>query len=89
MTGVIERIKARQQAEEWNRTKAPSMSAVTPEQVVERFFVEKAKVQLNPGRIVWPRRRQSHAHEPGDVAADDREGADEHGQSAGKHLMIG
>ena len=49
VTGVIERIKGRQQAEEWNRTKAPSAAAMTPEQAVERFFVEKAKVHLNPG----------------------------------------
>ena len=49
VTEVAERIKAQQQADELNRTKAPSAPRVTPEQIVERFFVREARVQLNAG----------------------------------------
>ncbi len=49
VTAVADRIGAKQLAVEANRTKAQGAVDVTPEKMVERFFVEKAKVQMNPG----------------------------------------
>ncbi len=46
VTGVAERINAKQKAME--ATKAEGKT-VTPEQIIERWFVMNAKVQLNPG----------------------------------------
>jgi cystathionine beta-lyase len=49
VSSVAEKIGSRQLAAEANRRKSPGAPDVTPEKMVERFFVEKAKVQLNPG----------------------------------------
>ena len=46
---VMDRIGAREQAAEANRKKDPSEKPVTPETIVERFFVKHAKVHLNAG----------------------------------------
>lgn len=50
VTEVAERIGAARLADEHNRTRPPGTPALTPEQMVERFFVREAKVQLNQGR---------------------------------------
>ena len=49
VTGVAERIGSKKLAEDYNRTKPANMPALTPEQMVERFFVKTAKVHLNQG----------------------------------------
>ena len=49
VTGVAEKINAKQLAADYNRTKAASAPALTPEQMVERYFVKTAKVHLNQG----------------------------------------
>ena len=49
MTGVAERIGSKRLAEDYNRTKPADKPALTPEQMVERFFVKTAKVHLNQG----------------------------------------
>jgi cystathionine beta-lyase len=49
VTAVAEKIGARQLADEENRKKAPGAATVTPEMMVERFFVKHAKVHLNQG----------------------------------------
>jgi cystathionine beta-lyase len=42
----VERIGAKRLADQASKTSA---TPVTPEQIVERWFVQNAKVQLNPG----------------------------------------
>ena len=49
VTGVAERIGSKKLADDYNRTKAATMPNLTPEQMVERFFVKTAKVHLNQG----------------------------------------
>ncbi|HEY6547314.1 MAG TPA: aminotransferase class I/II-fold pyridoxal phosphate-dependent enzyme [Vicinamibacteria bacterium] len=49
VTAVADRIGSKQLALEANRTKAKGAPDVTPERMVERFFVKQARVQLNPG----------------------------------------
>ena len=49
VTAVAERINSKKLAEDYNRTKPANMPALTPEQMVERFFVKTAKVHLNQG----------------------------------------
>ena len=46
---VAERIGAKRLADDYNRTKPATAAALTPEQMVERFFVKTAKVHLNQG----------------------------------------
>ncbi|MGQ0732021.1 MAG: MalY/PatB family protein [Acidobacteriota bacterium] len=50
VTAVARKIGAQAQADEANRTRAVGAAAVTPETMVERFFVKNAKVQMNQGR---------------------------------------
>ena len=49
VTAVAERIGSKRLAEDYNRTKPADQPALTPEQMVERFFVKTAKVHLNQG----------------------------------------
>lgn len=49
VTGVAERINSKKLADDYNRTKPATAAALTPEQMVERFFVKTAKVHLNQG----------------------------------------
>jgi cystathionine beta-lyase len=49
VSGVAERINSKKLADDYNRTKPATMAALTPEQMVERFFVKTAKVHLNQG----------------------------------------
>ena len=49
VSGVAERINSKKLADDYNRTKPANMPALTPEQMVERFFVKTAKVHLNQG----------------------------------------
>lgn len=46
---VVEKIGATELAAEANRNKGASVRPVTPEKMVERFFVQNAKVQINAG----------------------------------------
>jgi cystathionine beta-lyase len=46
---VAERIGAKRLAQEANRTRPAGAPELTPEKMVERFFVTRAKVQLNAG----------------------------------------
>jgi cysteine-S-conjugate beta-lyase len=49
VTQVADRIGAKELAAEANRKKAEKDPTVTPEMIVERYFVKHAKVHLNPG----------------------------------------
>jgi len=49
VTAVAEKINSKQLAADYNKGKAANMPALTPEQMVERFFVKYAKVHLNQG----------------------------------------
>jgi cystathionine beta-lyase len=49
VTAVADRINSKQLADDYNRTKPATAAAMTPEQMVERFFVKTAKVHLNQG----------------------------------------
>ena len=49
VTAVADKIGSKQLADEENRKKAPGAANVTPETMVERFFVKHAKVHLNQG----------------------------------------
>ena len=49
VTAVADRIDAKRLCTEANRTKAPGTPDVTPEKMVELFFVRNARVQLNAG----------------------------------------
>jgi cystathionine beta-lyase len=49
VAAVAERIGAKRQAEEANRTRATTAPVVTPEKIVEQFFVKRARVHLNAG----------------------------------------
>jgi cysteine-S-conjugate beta-lyase len=46
---VMERIGASKLADEYNRTKAPTDPKRTPEEMMQRYLVERAKVHMNPG----------------------------------------
>ena len=50
VTGVAEKINSQKLADDYNRTKPANMPSLTPEQMVERYFVKTAKVHLNQGR---------------------------------------
>jgi cystathionine beta-lyase len=50
VSGVAQKINSTKLAEDYNRTKPANMPALTPEQMVERYFVKTAKVHLNQGR---------------------------------------
>ena len=49
VTAVADKINSKQQAADYNKSKPANMPALTPEQMVERFFVKHAKVHLNQG----------------------------------------
>lgn len=49
VTGVAEKINSKKLADDYNRTKPANMPSLTPEQMIERFFVKTAKVHLNQG----------------------------------------
>ncbi len=49
VSGVAEKINSKKLAADYNRTKPANMPSLTPEQMVERFFVKTAKVHLNQG----------------------------------------
>lgn len=49
VTAVAERINSKKLADDYNRTKPATTPALTPEQMVERYFVKTAKVHLNQG----------------------------------------
>ena len=49
VTGIAEKINSKKLADDYNRTKPANAAALTPEQMVERFFVKTAKVHLNQG----------------------------------------
>jgi cystathionine beta-lyase len=50
VSGVAQKINSTKLAEDYNRTKPANTPALTPEQMVERYFVKTAKVHLNQGR---------------------------------------
>lgn len=49
VTGVAEKINSKKLAADYNRTKPAGAAALTPEQMMERYFVKTAKVHLNQG----------------------------------------
>ncbi len=49
ITGLIEKMGLRAQAETANQRRPAGARPVTAEQIVEEFLVKKAKVQINPG----------------------------------------
>ncbi len=54
VSAVAEKIGAAQQAADLNKAKKPGANDVTPETMVERWFVKNAKVHLNQGRSYGP-----------------------------------
>lgn len=49
VSAVADRINSKKLADDYNRVKPANAAALTPEQMVERFFVKTAKVHLNQG----------------------------------------
>ena len=49
VSGVVDKIGAKEMAAEANKDRDPSTPPMTPEMMVERYFVENAKVQMNAG----------------------------------------
>jgi cystathionine beta-lyase len=49
VTAVAEKINSKRLAADYNKGKPANMPTLTPEQMVERFFVKYAKVHLNQG----------------------------------------
>ena len=49
VTAVAEKINSKQLAADYNKSKPANLPKLTPEQMVERFFVKHAKVHLNQG----------------------------------------
>lgn len=49
VSAVVEKVGARAKAEEANRQRDPALAPITPSHIMETWFVEHAKVQLNPG----------------------------------------
>lgn len=49
VSAVADRINSKKLADDYNRTKPATAAALTPEQMVERYFVKTAKVHLNQG----------------------------------------
>ena len=49
VSGVAEKINSKKLADDYNRTKPATAASLTPEQMVERYFVKTAKVHLNQG----------------------------------------
>jgi cystathionine beta-lyase len=49
VSALAEKIGAREMAADATKRKDPSAARVTPEHVVERYLVEHAKIQVNPG----------------------------------------
>ena len=49
VSGVAEKINSKKLADDYNRTKPAAAASLTPEQMVERYFVKTAKVHLNQG----------------------------------------
>jgi cystathionine beta-lyase len=54
VTAVAEKIGAGERAREANRAKAKGAVDITPEKMIERFFVDKAKIQMNAGSNYGP-----------------------------------
>lgn len=49
VSAVVEKVGARAKAEEAQKQRDPALAPTTPSHVMESWFVEHAKVQLNPG----------------------------------------
>ena len=49
VSGIADKINSKKLADDYNRTKPANMPKLTPEQMVERYFVKTAKVHLNQG----------------------------------------
>jgi cystathionine beta-lyase len=49
VSAVVDKVGARAMAEQQNRQRDPNLSPLTPSHVMEKWFVEHARVQLNPG----------------------------------------
>ena len=49
VSAVVDKVGARAAAEQQNRQRDPALSPLTPSHVMEKWFVEHARVQLNPG----------------------------------------
>ena len=65
VNGLMDKVGAREKAAEENRT---SESRVTPEQIMQRWFAENARIYLNPGHS-YGTGGDGHAHEPGTSGA--------------------
>jgi cystathionine beta-lyase len=49
ISGVVEKIGAKEKAAEANKNRPPHTKPVTPENIVERYLITHAKVQINAG----------------------------------------
>jgi cystathionine beta-lyase len=50
VSGIADKINSKKLADDYNRTKPANAPRLTPEQMVERYFVKTAKVHLNQAR---------------------------------------
>ena len=88
---LMDKVGAREKAEhEENKT---SESTVTPEQIMQRWFAENARIYLNPGHSYGTGGSRTHAHEPGDLARAGAEGAGQPrrggGEGVGRKAEVG
>jgi cystathionine beta-lyase len=49
VSGVVEKIGAKEKAAEMNKNRPAHSKPITPENIVERWLVDHAKVQINAG----------------------------------------
>jgi cysteine-S-conjugate beta-lyase len=49
VSAVVDKVGARATAEQQNRQRDPNLTPLTPSHVMEKWFIEHARVQLNPG----------------------------------------
>ncbi len=49
VSGVVDRVGARAAAEQANKDRDRALAPVTPSHIMEKWFVEHARVQVNPG----------------------------------------
>jgi cystathionine beta-lyase len=49
VSGIADRINSKKLADDYNRVRPANAAALTPEQMIERFFVKNAKVHLSQG----------------------------------------
>lgn len=49
VSAVVEKVGAREAAAKANKDRDPALAPITPSHIMEKWFIDHAKVQLNPG----------------------------------------